>query len=80
RIIDPPTAHTDEWDHLADEAADHRARCLDVARRSTTALLAAVGGGGMSLTHPAQRLARETEFYVIQGQSADGRAATLRAT
>lgn len=80
RILDPPTAHTDAWDELAHDAADHRARCLDVARRSTTALLAAVGGGGMSLTHPAQRLARETEFYVIQGQSADGRAATLRAT
>lgn len=60
-------------------ASDHRAACLDLARRSTTALLAAVGGRGMDLTHPAQRLAREADFYVIQAQTADGRAATLRS-
>jgi alkylation response protein AidB-like acyl-CoA dehydrogenase len=59
--------------------SDHRAACLDLARRSTTALLASVGGAGMDLTHPAQRLAREADFYVIQAQTADGRAATLRS-
>ena len=59
--------------------SDHRAACLDLARRSTTALLASVGGAGMDLAHPAQRLAREAEFYVIQAQTADGRAATLRS-
>jgi hypothetical protein len=32
----------------------------------------------MDLAHPAQRLAREADFYVIQAQTADGRAATLR--
>ena len=66
-------------DEVVADASDHRAACLDLARRSTTALLAAVGGRGMELSHPAQRLAREADFYVIQAQTADGRAATLRA-
>ena len=61
------------------EASEHRAACLDLARRATTALLAASGGGGMDLAHPAQRLAREADFYVIQAQTADGRSATLRS-
>jgi hypothetical protein len=65
-------------DDVIGEASDHRAACLDLARRATTALLAAVGGRGMDLAHPAQRLAREADFYVIQAQTADGRAATLR--
>ncbi len=64
--------------HIA-SASDHRAACLDLARRATTALLAAAGGRGMDLAHPAQRLAREADFYVIQAQTADGRAATLRS-
>ena len=55
----------------------HRALCLDLGARSTRALLAAVGGVGMELTHPAQRLAREAAFYVVQAQNAAGRAATL---
>jgi alkylation response protein AidB-like acyl-CoA dehydrogenase len=61
------------------EASAHRAACLDLAQRATTALLAASGGGGMDLAHPAQRLAREADFYVIQAQTADGRSATLRS-
>jgi hypothetical protein len=60
-------------------ASDHRAACLQLAHRSTVALLAASGGRGMALDHPAQRLAREATFYVIQAQTADGRAATLRS-
>lgn len=63
----------------AEAASDHRAACLHLARRATTALLAATGGGGMDLSHPAQRLAREADFYVIQAQTADGRTATLRS-
>ena len=66
-------------DTIVASASDHRARCLHLARRATTALLAAAGGGGMDLSHPAQRLARESDFYVIQAQTIDGRAATLRA-
>ena len=58
-------------------ASTHRAACLDLGQRSTTALLAATGGGGMDLAHPAQRLARETMFYVIQAQTNDGRTGTL---
>ena len=60
-------------------ASDHRAACLQLTHRSTVALLAATGGRGMALEHPAQRLAREASFYVIQAQTADGRAATLRS-
>lgn len=60
-------------------ASEHRAACLDVGQRATRALLAAVGGAGMDVAHPAQRLAREASFYVIQAQTGDGRAATLRA-
>lgn len=66
-------------DDVVAEASDHRALCLGLARRATTALLGAVGGRGMDLAHPAQRLAREADFYVIQAQTADGRAATLRS-
>ncbi len=66
-------------DDVVAEANVHRAACLDLARRSTTALLAAVGGRGMDLSHPAQRLAREADFFVIQAQTRDGRAATLRS-
>jgi hypothetical protein len=62
------------------EASEHRAACLALGRRATTALLAATGGRGIDLAHPAQRLAREADFYVIQAQTADGRAATLRST
>jgi alkylation response protein AidB-like acyl-CoA dehydrogenase len=65
-------------DALLSEASDHRAACLDLGQRATTALLAARGGSGMDLNHPAQRLAREAAFYVIQAQTVDGRAATLR--
>jgi alkylation response protein AidB-like acyl-CoA dehydrogenase len=66
-------------DELIATASAHRAACLDLGHRATTALLAAIGGRGMDLTHPAQRLAREAAFYVIQAQTRDGRAATLDA-
>ena len=64
-------------DDLVARASRHRADCLDVGQRATSALLAAVGGGGMDLSHPAQRLAREASFYIIQAQTSDGRTATL---
>jgi alkylation response protein AidB-like acyl-CoA dehydrogenase len=66
-------------DDVITAASDHRSACLDIGRRATTALLAASGGAGMDMHHPAQRLAREALFYVIQAQTADGRAATLRS-
>lgn len=61
------------------QASAHRAACLVLGQRATTAYLASVGGRGMELGHPAQRLARESDFYVIQAQTADGRAGTLRS-
>lgn len=61
------------------EASLHRARCLELAQRSTTAYLAASGGRGMDLGHPAQRLAREADFFIIQAQTGDGRDAVLRS-
>lgn len=67
-------------DEVLNAASTHRAACLGLAHRSTTALLAAVGGGGMDLAHPAQRLAREAMFYVIQAQTTDGRDAVLHAS
>ncbi|MDX2379111.1 MAG: acyl-CoA dehydrogenase family protein [Acidimicrobiia bacterium] len=66
-------------EEMTSDGSDHRAACIDLARRSTTALLAAVGGRGMDLGHPAQRLAREADFYVVQAQTPDGRTATLRS-
>ena len=56
-----------------------RAESITAVQRLTTALLAAVGGRGAELSHPAQRLAREALFYVVQAQTADGRQATLEA-
>ena len=63
------------------EGSAERDRGLDLARRATDALIAASGGGAMSLDHPAQRLSREATFYLIQAQTRDLRSATLaRAT
>jgi alkylation response protein AidB-like acyl-CoA dehydrogenase len=79
RVDDELLAALARGDDVVADASDHRASCLGLARRATTALLGAVGGRGMDLAHPAQRLAREADFYVIQAQTADGRAATLRS-
>lgn len=57
-----------------------RAESIDVAQWATLAFLTAVGGRGMELTHPAQRLVREAAFYGIQGQTGEGRAASLGLT
>lgn len=43
----------------------------------TTALMAAGGGRSADLGNPAQLLARQALFYVVQAQNADGRQATL---
>lgn len=55
-----------------------RAEAIDLAQRAALALLAATGGRGMELSSPAQRLVREAAFYAVQGQTADGRVASLR--
>jgi len=76
-----------ENESLADAADDHevdvpalaaaRAEAVDLAQRASLALLTAVGGRGVELSHPAQRLVREAAFYAIQGQTSAGRAAGL---
>jgi hypothetical protein len=54
-----------------------RAEAIELAQRAALALLAAVGGRGVELSHPAQRLVREAAFYAIQGQTAAGRSAAM---
>ncbi len=69
-------------DHQSDDVAAVaavRAETVFAVQRLTTALLAAAGGQGAELRHPAQRLAREALFYVVQAQNEDGRQATLKA-
>lgn len=79
RLVSEMATPIDDREAWIREASLHRARCLELARTATTALLAASGGRGMDLSHPAQRLAREAMFYVIQAQTADGRSATLHS-
>ncbi|MDT0436599.1 MULTISPECIES: acyl-CoA dehydrogenase family protein [Streptomyces] len=56
-----------------------RTRAFDVLRAATTAAVVARGGRAMDLRDPAQRLAREGMFLLIQGQTADARRAHLDA-
>lgn len=71
---------------LLDEAAPEerlddrlalRVEAGDLALRVTAAAVAAGGGRGMTLTSPAQRLAREALFMSVQAQNAEVRAAQL---
>jgi len=43
---------------------------IDLACRASQAWIAAARGGSMSRAHPAQRLAREAAFYLVQAQTA----------
>jgi hypothetical protein len=63
----------------AAEVARVRTEVVLGVQQLTTALLAAAGGQGADRSHPAQLLARQALFYVIQAQNADGRRATLDA-
>ncbi|MFF9671839.1 acyl-CoA dehydrogenase family protein [Streptomyces eurythermus] len=56
-----------------------RADAYELLRTATTAAVVAGGGRAMSLTGRAQRLAREGLFLLVQGQTAESRAAHLRA-
>jgi len=78
-MADAPGANGDAGatDAVIAEGAAERDRGLDLARRATDALVAATGGGAMSLEHPAQRLVREATFFLIQAQTGDLRAASL---
>lgn len=69
----------DEDSATVELVAASRSEVLLATQRLTTALLATVGGAAMERTHPAQRLAREAQFYVVQAQNSDGRAAILKS-
>ncbi|MFI0966308.1 acyl-CoA dehydrogenase family protein [Streptomyces sp. NPDC021080] len=83
-------ARLDEVRRQAYELADHpvpterieerltcKTRAYDVMRAATTAAVVAGGGRAMDLRSPAQRLAREGLFLLVQGQTAQVRAAHL---
>ncbi|MFG3201022.1 acyl-CoA dehydrogenase family protein [Streptomyces sp. NPDC048192] len=56
-----------------------RAEAYELLRTATTAAVVAGGGRSMTLTHRAQRLAREALFLLVQGQTTENRTAHLRA-
>ncbi|MGP3774321.1 acyl-CoA dehydrogenase family protein [Streptomyces sp. SDT5-1] len=56
-----------------------KTRAYDLMRAATTAAIVAGGGRAFGLSAPAQRLAREGLFLVVQGQTADVRTAHLAA-
>ena len=61
-----------------DERLRVRAASLDLVVRCATALVTATGGSAMDLRHPAQRLAREAAFHLVQAQTGPVREATLQ--
>ncbi|MFD9330509.1 acyl-CoA dehydrogenase family protein [Streptomyces sp. NPDC060065] len=80
----------DEVRRQAYEVADHpvpteriaerlavKTRAYDIMRAATTAAVVAGGGRSIALGSPAQRLAREGMFLLVQGQTAEVRAAHL---
>lgn len=71
---------------LADHAVPHervaerlalKTRSYDLMRAATTAAVVAGGGRTMDVRHPAQRLAREGMFLLVQGQTSVVRRAHL---
>jgi alkylation response protein AidB-like acyl-CoA dehydrogenase len=62
--------------HLA-RLIEARVSNLEIAQKASKALVTALGGGAMARTHPAQRLAREALFYVVQAQTDAIRRASL---
>ncbi len=55
-----------------------RAAALSLAVSATTGAVTARAGAAMRLSDPAQRLARESLFYLVQAQTPQTREATLR--
>ncbi|WP_371552421.1 acyl-CoA/acyl-ACP dehydrogenase [Streptomyces sp. NBC_00554] len=60
-----------------DERLAVKTRAYDVMRAATTAAVVAGGGRSIGLDSPAQRLAREGMFLLVQGQTAEVRTAHL---
>jgi len=73
-LADHPVAH----EHVEERLA-LRTRAYDLMRAATTAAVVAGGGRTMDLRNPAQRLAREGMFLLIQGQTSIVRKAHLDA-
>lgn len=65
-------------DEQLDDRLAVRASALELVVRTTTALVAATGGGAMVLDAAPQRLAREAVFHLVQAQTAPVREATLQ--
>lgn len=63
-------------DQVEDRLA-RKAEAMSLMCRSTAALVAAGAGASMDLAQPAQRLAREALFLLVQAQTAETRQATL---
>lgn len=81
-VVERAATASVEVDHGSDDIgriAAVRSETVFAVQRLTTALLAASGGRGANRDHPAQLLARQALFYVVQAQNADGRRATLGA-
>ncbi|AIR96606.1 acyl-CoA dehydrogenase [Streptomyces glaucescens] len=70
--------HPVPQEHVGERLA-LRTRAFDLMRSATTAAVVAGGGRAMSLDSPAQRLAREGMFLLVQGQTAPVREAQLAA-
>jgi hypothetical protein len=60
-----------------DERLALKTRSYDLMRAATTAAVVAGGGRSIDLGSPAQRLAREGMFLLVQGQTAEVRTAHL---
>jgi hypothetical protein len=72
-LIDDVPAKEQIEDRLAVRAAS-----LELAVRTTTALVAASGGAAMALSAAPQRLMREAVFHLVQAQTTPVREATLQ--
>lgn len=79
RRVDEAIANKAVDERLVLITAATRAATLLAIQQLTTALLAATGGSAIESGRTAQRLSREALFYVIQGQSPDGKRATIDA-
>ncbi|MFF4805015.1 acyl-CoA dehydrogenase family protein [Streptomyces sp. NPDC001351] len=73
-LADHPVPHERVAERLA-----LKTRSYDLMRAATTAAVVAGGGRTMDVSHPAQRLAREGLFLLVQGQTSVVRRAHLDA-
>ena len=73
-LADHPVPHERVAERLA-----LKTRSYDLMRAATTAAVVAGGGRTMDVRHPAQRLAREGMFLLVQGQTSVVRRAHLDA-